>query len=301
MYRGRVSICQSTVGAFNLNSVNGVTECPIPPGATRKYKFKATQYGTTWYHSHFSHQYGDGIVGTMQINGPSSANYDIDLGPLPITDFYYESMWKLGRIADGTDPTPVPGHIGPLPADNGLINGTMMNAAKTAGHYFNTTLIPGKKYRLRLVNTAVDNAYRISLDSHKFTVIQTDFVPIVPYETNSVFIAIGQRYDVVFTASARPDNYWFRAEVQKGCGENENNGHILGIFNYENIPLRLPSSISTAKYTPGCVDEVELEPIFKKNVPRQEFEKIYKPNATSTLTVGLKQNENKVFHWTING
>lgn len=282
----------------DLGSVNGVTECPIPPGATRRYSFRATQYGTTWYHSHFSHQYGDGIVGTMQINGPSSADYDIDLGPVALTDFYYKSMWELGRVADGTTPAAKPG---PPSASNGLINGANMNVAKTAGHYFNTTLIPGKKYRLRLVNTAVDNAFMVSLDSHEFTVIQADFVPIVPYETDWLFIAIGQRYDVVFTASEDPANYWFRAEVQKGCGENDNNGQILGIFNYNTVPLALPTSKPVANYTAGCDDEVDLEPVLKKSVPKHEMKKVYGYNGTSTLTVGLKQNEKKVFYWTING
>jgi hypothetical protein len=29
------------------DGVNGITECPIAPGASKVYKFKATQYGTT--------------------------------------------------------------------------------------------------------------------------------------------------------------------------------------------------------------------------------------------------------------
>ncbi|CZT13380.1 hypothetical protein WAI453_013597 [Rhynchosporium graminicola] len=287
------------VGSGTEDGVNGITECPVAPGSTRRYSFRATQHGTTWYHSHFSHQYGDGIVGTMQINGPATADYDIDLGPIAITDWYYESMYKLGRVADGS--TPIPGKRGPPSASNGLIDGQNMNVAKNAGHYFNTTLISGKKYRLRLVNTAVDNAFMVSLDSHEFTVIQADFVPIVPYATDWLFLAIGQRYDVVFTAEEEPDNYWFRAEVQKGCGTNDNNGQILGIFNYNEVSLALPTSKPVATYTEGCADEVDLEPVLKKSVPEGEFRKVYGFNESSTLTVGLKQNEKKVFFWTING
>lgn len=47
---------------FQMNNniddgVGGVTECPIPPkGGTRTYELLATQYGTGWYHSHFSVQ-----------------------------------------------------------------------------------------------------------------------------------------------------------------------------------------------------------------------------------------------------
>lgn len=70
----------------NMDGVNGITECPIAPGSSKTYTFLANQYGTTWYHSHHSVQYGDGVVGPIVINGPASANYDIDLGPTTISD-----------------------------------------------------------------------------------------------------------------------------------------------------------------------------------------------------------------------
>ena len=43
------------------DGVPGITECPIAPGQQKTYRFQATQYGTSWYHSHFSCQYGDAI------------------------------------------------------------------------------------------------------------------------------------------------------------------------------------------------------------------------------------------------
>lgn len=39
-----------------MDGVNGVTQCPIAKGDTFTYKFRATQYGHTWYHSHYSLQ-----------------------------------------------------------------------------------------------------------------------------------------------------------------------------------------------------------------------------------------------------
>jgi len=47
------------------DGVPGVTECPLAPGQTKTYTFQATQYGSSWYHSHFSSQYGDGILGPI--------------------------------------------------------------------------------------------------------------------------------------------------------------------------------------------------------------------------------------------
>jgi FtsP/CotA-like multicopper oxidase with cupredoxin domain len=43
------------------------------------YKFRATQYGTTWYHSHFSLQYAEGLYGPLIVNGPATANYELEL------------------------------------------------------------------------------------------------------------------------------------------------------------------------------------------------------------------------------
>lgn len=47
------------------DGVNGVTQCAIPPGGSFTYVFNATQYGSTWYHSHYSSQYADGVQGPM--------------------------------------------------------------------------------------------------------------------------------------------------------------------------------------------------------------------------------------------
>ena len=80
-------------GIRQLNSVgsdgvNGITECPLAPGQSKTYTFQATQFGTSWYHSHYSSQYGSGIVGTIVIDGPASSNYDIDLGKY-ISSYFY--------------------------------------------------------------------------------------------------------------------------------------------------------------------------------------------------------------------
>lgn len=31
------------------DGANGITECPIAPNKSRKYRFRAQQYGTSWY------------------------------------------------------------------------------------------------------------------------------------------------------------------------------------------------------------------------------------------------------------
>jgi hypothetical protein len=41
----------------NMDGVNAITQCPIAPGDEFTYDFNLTQYGTSWYHSHYSLQY----------------------------------------------------------------------------------------------------------------------------------------------------------------------------------------------------------------------------------------------------
>lgn len=60
------------------------------------------------------------------------------------------------------------------------------------GKYAETTLTPGKSHLLRLVNTGINNHVHVALDGHSFTVIAADFVPIVPFKTNSLSIAVGK-------------------------------------------------------------------------------------------------------------
>ena len=79
---------------------------------------------------------------------------------------------------------------GPPVADNLLVNGTMTFG--NGGQYSVTTLQPGKTHRLRLINTGINNWNHVSIDGHSFSVIAADFVPIVPYTTNSISLAVGE-------------------------------------------------------------------------------------------------------------
>jgi laccase len=59
-------------------------------------------------------QYGDGILGPLIIDGPSTANYDLDLGALPFTDWYYETASTRMYIVAHTAGAP------PTMADTGM-------------------------------------------------------------------------------------------------------------------------------------------------------------------------------------
>lgn len=77
-----------------MDGVPGVTQCPIAPGKSFTYKFNATQYGTTWYHSHYSLQYSDGVLGPLTIHGPTSDNWDHSIDPILLGDHNHRSAFQ---------------------------------------------------------------------------------------------------------------------------------------------------------------------------------------------------------------
>lgn len=223
------------------DGVPGVTQCPIPPGQSFSYQFQATQYGWTWYHSHFSLQYTDGLYGALLINGPSTANYDEDLGMLFLSDWPHEpiaSIWEVTRKK------------GAPSLENGLINGTNTFDCSQSpdprcignGAKFETVFESGKKYRMGLVNVATSGHFQFSIDGHTLTVISNDLVPIVPYQTESLLINMGQRYEVIIEANAEPGDYWLRGGWQMQCGANNNAANITGIVRYDPNSTTDPTS-----------------------------------------------------------
>jgi hypothetical protein len=274
------------------DGVPGITECPIAPGQQKTYTFQATQYGTSWYHSHFSCQYGDGVAGPIVIRGPATANYDVDSGPLAITDWYYGTVNTLAaRVVhvNGAPPT----------ADTALINGKMVSGR--GGEYERTTIQQNKKHRVRLINMSVDNHFMVSLDDHQMEVIASDFVPIVPYNTTHIFLGIGQRYDVIITGNQPAGSYWFRAEVQDqaGCGFNANNGNILSIFSYKGHETETPISSGSA-YTQRCIDERSITPYWNSYIPTGEVADNMTPLDT-WLNQTTSTDGTLTLYWNVNG
>lgn len=286
-------------GLRQLNSntqdgVNGITECPLAPNDSKTYLFQATQFGMTWFHSHFSSQYGDGAVGQLVINGPASSNYDFDLGTYTVTDWYYSTAFQ---VEDNFDVALQQGRPGP-PGDTILVNGTMKYKDGTAGSYSQVkNLQSGKKYRLRLINTSVDNNIRVSLDNHPFTVITSDFVPSKPWTTNWLLLAIGQRYDVVFTANQTAGNYWFRAEVATACA-SANNYRGRGIFSYSGADGSAPPD--NAVTIPGDCAEPIPAPFVANNVPSDTFLNQVQTLSVDVLKANVTTNQQNIVFWGIN-
>ena len=229
-----------------FDGVPSVMQCPIAPGSTFTYKFRADLYGTSFWHSHYSAQYTDGIFGAMIIYGPyDNVEYDVDLGPILLTDYYHQDYFTLIEQVMA----PAVENLLPPVSNNNLINGKMQYpCASAAGlpctpnagiskFYWES----GKTYRLRLINGGAEGIQKFSIDGYTLTVFANDFVPIVPYETDVVTLGIGQRADVVVKATGKPtDTVWMRSTLGKsafdgGCTLNDGiSPEAVAAIYYEN-------------------------------------------------------------------
>ncbi|KAF2233277.1 multicopper oxidase [Viridothelium virens] len=235
-----------------MDGVPSITQCPVAPGESMTYTWVATQYGTSWYHSHFQLQAWEGVMGPIVIHGPSSADYDVDMGPIVLQDWSHQTVDQMYDAAqDGTTG-------GPRVLDTGLINGMNVfgadGASNQTGKRYQLEFIPGKKHLLRVVNTAIQSTFKFYIDGHKLQVISTDFVPIKPYTTSILNINIGQRYDVIVEANQPVGDYWMRSDNQDACAVITNAKNIKGIVHYAGSSGSTPTSVGF-NYTSECVDE----------------------------------------------
>ncbi|TLD19777.1 hypothetical protein PspLS_09743 [Pyricularia sp. CBS 133598] len=271
------------------DGVSAITQCPTPPGSTVTYKWRATQYGSSWYHSHWALQAWQGMLGGIVINGPATQDYDEDLGMLFLNDWDIQTVDQLYHEAEAS---------GPPTLDQGLINGTNVFTTsdnQTTGHRWNTTFTEGKSYRIRLVNGAIDTHWKFSIDNHTLTVIGSDFVPIKPYTTNFIDIGMGQRYDIIVTANqaSTADAFWMRAIPQSACSSNSNANNIRGIVYYGQASDKTPTTTGF-EYDDGCDDEdpANLVPHVAKNVGSSTW--------ADTQTASVSFNSENLFRWYLN-
>lgn len=224
-----------------FDGVPSVQQCPIAPGKSLTYTFKADLYGTSWYHSHYSAQYAGGLFGPMIIHGPSNAPYDVDVGPVLLTDWYHDEYFSIVEKVVGLPPSPPP------KSDNNLINGKMDFDCSTVTNGQQCTpnagiskfkFTTGKTHRLRLINGGAEGLQRFTIDNHQMTVIANDFVPVKPYTTNVVTLGIGQRTDVLVKANMPSNSAVFMRPTS-----------VPNVLPRNNLTLSQPSI--TTKQTPA--------------------------------------------------
>ena len=228
---------QTVFGPWS-DGVPFVNQCPIGPGKTFKYKFKATSEkrnakpGTYWYHSHVGSQRSNGLQGGLVIK-PTTPYSDEDITEdvvdeptnyTVIVQEWYNSTTcqapvsilvngksKVSAVSDCSDTELVNkylrgvGAVFPkLPFPNTL--------RSTGAKYAEFNLEKGKTYRFRILGLISQNLpVRVSIDnkesvtdssytSFKFVAIAADSLHIKPVKNlDYLWVSPGERYDILFT------------------------------------------------------------------------------------------------------
>ncbi|KAI1263856.1 multicopper oxidase [Xylariaceae sp. FL1019] len=279
----------------------GVSQCPIAPGKSFTYKFRAELHGTSWYHSHYSAQYSGGMYGPIVVYGPRNAKYDIDLGPIMVNDWYHEDYYETVQevMAPNANGRPL--------SDNNLINGKMtfdcstVEVGDTAQCTSNAGLSKfrfqaGAAHRLRFINSGSEGVQRISIDQHNMTVIANDFVEIQPYDTQVVTIGVGQRVDVVVKANVNSKGaYWLRANMTN-CSTAKQPNALAAIYydkaNTNFVPKSTPWNVPDPN-TCANDDLAITKPCYPIKLPE--------PSWTQNMDIGLYRNASGNLLWTFGG
>lgn len=276
------------------DGVPSVSQCPIIPGSSYTYNFRAELYGTSWYHSHYSAQYIGGAMGPIVVYGPASAGHDIDLGPVMLQDWYHSSYSRL--VEDAMAPIGAPNGPDNVPSNNVLINGKMRyNCSNTdlqclpGASFSQFRFRSGAVHKLRLINNGAQGVQKFSIDDHNITVIANDFVPVEPYTVDHVSLGVGQRADVLVNGTGAPDGaYWMRSSMTDHCSTNDGISPIgYAAIYYEHANTsRAPTTNSTF---------IDVTPFNCANVPLQSTVPAYPiamdaPSTTETINIRLVSN-----------
>lgn len=173
-----------------------VTQCPILPGETYLYNFTVPdQAGSYWYHSHTGAQYGDGMRGAFIIHDKDEPYKYDEERVLTISEWYHDQYDNIfGEFLNRYNPT------GAEPIPQNLLFNDTANAT--------VNLEPGKTYLFRFINMGLFVSQFLYIEDHKLTVVEVDGVNVEPYETDYIYLTVGQRYGVLITAKSNKDkNY----------------------------------------------------------------------------------------------
>lgn len=232
-------------GVILPNEQDGVpylTTKPVKPGETHLYKFRISQNGTYWYHSHeaLQEQIGmNGILVFKKREGEPKTEYNAEIpvllgdwsddDPMQIarrlhmanTDWYavkknaVQSYWEaiksgnLGTKALNEWKRMEAMDVSDVYYDKFLINGT------PSSDYSN--LKAGDKVRLRVANGGSSTYFWLNYGGGKIKVVGNDGNDVVPIEVDRLIVGVSETYDIEVTI---PENksFEFRATSEDRIG-----------------------------------------------------------------------------------
>ncbi|KAK9582388.1 hypothetical protein V6Z96_009739 [Aspergillus fumigatus] len=202
-------------------------------------------------------------------------DWDEDLGPWLLHDWYHDDVFSLLWVGETKNRGAIP--------ESTILNGkgkfdcnhhNDTRCTGTGGEYFEVNFRKGVRYKLTIANTGTLLEYMFWIDGHNLTVIAADFVPIEPYVTDVVNVAMGQRYEIIVEANAdftHGSNFWIYAQY---CDEVDLLPHkAVGIVRYDEQDRQDPRTppLGDQHRDFGCEDPDldNLVPVVQQSVGRR--------------------------------
>lgn len=215
----------------NQDGVPFVTQQPIPPGGSYKYRFVMFQTGTFWMHSHYKLQVQKLLAAPFIVLDPNTNTAAIDV-PMFLQDFtfsdpktVYPELRRafLEKQANIQVAAAVPDENAAATPKQVAMDAYLTNR-RTLSDPQIVRVQPGSFVRLRVINASANSNFFVSLGSLVGTVIEADSEPVDPITSSRFQLAQGQRL-VIGVQIPMGDNFY--PIVAQAEGTNKLTGLIL--------------------------------------------------------------------------
>lgn len=173
-----------------MDGVPGLTQAPVAPGETFRYRFTLPDAGTYWYHPHLGtpEQVERGLAGALIVEDDAPPEVDLDLVWL-LDDWRLDAQGRIAERFYNFHDVAHAGRLGQRFTVNGQVD--VVQALRS-----------GQRVRLRLVNVANARIFALSLEGLPAWLIARDGMPAaeaVPWE-GELLLGPGMRADVIVDA-----------------------------------------------------------------------------------------------------
>ncbi|KAJ4761516.1 Laccase [Rhynchospora pubera] len=180
-----------------------ITQCPVQPGGNFTQRIEFTEEeGTLWWHAHSQYDratvYGAIVIypklGTRYPFAKPHKEFTLIIGEwwnANITDVYNNAIQSGGefQISDINTINGQPGDFAPCSAND----------------TFKVQVVQGKRYLLRVINSAMNNEFFFAVAGHNVTVVGSDGSYTKPYVNEYIMITPGQTFDLLLEANKFPN------------------------------------------------------------------------------------------------
>ncbi|XP_072996546.1 laccase-3-like [Typha latifolia] len=209
-----------------------VTQCPIKPGGSYKYRFTIQgQEGTLWWHAHSSWLRAT-VYGALIIYPKENTSYPFTKPareiPILLGEWWDASPIDVVRRATRTGAAP---NISDAFTINGQ-PGDLYNCSSKE-----TTTIPvkaGETNLFRFINAALNAELFVAIANHKMTVVGADASYTKPFTTSVLMLGPGQTTDVLVAADQAIADYYIAARAYSSAqGVPFDNTTTTAIMTYD--------------------------------------------------------------------